>query len=447
MMTLSNKTNYTDIDKKREKITFLIVALIFILGLITIIFRPQTYISFIGYTSVLILFIICVFLGRKEKYLFNPYYLFLITPFSLFIYTVNVSPYYLTEISSTTWLISVYNIAMFIGGLWLVTKFSRNRSNPELLQQNASLVHNPSVLSLHAYITLMIGMTPVLFGLISGFQTFLDGDLIGIKEYMVAMPLASIFSLFKYLSITFAMKSKRKVTILIVMCFCLFSVFMNISKFEIMIFVIAILISYIKYFTISRKTKFVFVILFLLSAVAIYLSFEYFDVLRGYNTANDLILKGRFNKEINEGFVLPYMYLTTPWVNLQYVMETNTFHTYGLWLMKPFLGYLQIDGELIRQYTLTARSSFNTFTFITVFFKDFGLIGSGFMTLFLGGITGRIYTRFKYSNNSYIVAIYSLNAMAIAMMFFSNHYLMLSYPITIILITGVYKLLFRKRNN
>lgn len=139
--------------------------------------------------------------------------------------------------------------------------------------------------------------------------------------------------------------------------------------------------------------------------------------------------------------MMPYMYFISSWNNLQYVMQTQTSHTYGLWSIKPLLGYFQLDNFFSASYSLKSYSSFNTFTYITVLFKDFGILGSTFLSLFLGLFVGYVY-EYKYLSTDYLdICCYSMVACATAEMFFSNHFFTQSYPFTILIIIWLYKLL------
>ena len=142
----------------------------------------------------------------------------------------------------------------------------------------------------------------------------------------------------------------------------------------------------------------------------------------------------------------PYAYLTTPWTNLQYVMLTQgTPHTNGLWLVRPFIGYLQLEDKFKDAYSIESFSSFNTFTFIAVQYEDFGFYLSVISSILIGLFVGRYYRRSLTTNSPLEVANYVLIAQATLMMFFSNHFLMLSYPVTIVLVMWIYKTLFRYR--
>ena len=59
-----------------------------------------------------------LFLGSKEKAFINPYYLFVLTPFSLLIY-VNVIDNYLLDLTHNTYLLANINIMAFTIALWL----------------------------------------------------------------------------------------------------------------------------------------------------------------------------------------------------------------------------------------------------------------------------------------------------------------------------------------
>ena len=136
---------------------------------------------------------------------------------------------------------------------------------------------------------------------------------------------------------------------------------------------------------------------------------------------------------------LPYMYLETPWVNVNHVLLTQNTRTYGLWMVKPILGYTGLKDFFENEYHLEAYSSFNTFTFITVGFKDFGFWLSIISPLFLGFFVKKIYTRFLVSKSPFDTACYIAISLATFQMYFSNHYFMQSYPFTIVILMEIYK--------
>ena len=148
----------------------------------------------------------------------------------------------------------------------------------------------------------------------------------------------------------------------------------------------------------------------------------------------------------NTALFMPYMYLTTPWANLQYLTETQDTRTFGLWLIKPILGYAQLDDCFQKQYYIQAYSSFNTLTFISCNFKDFGYWLSVISSLLLGIFVKKIYSRYQKSHSALDVACYVLVGLAVLEMFFSNEFFTQSFPFTIVIIMAIYKLVFFPKN-
>ena len=97
-----------------------------------------------------------------------------------------------------------------------------------------------------------------------------------------------------------------------------------------------------------------------------------------------------------------------------------------------------LDSRFANYYVLNPYSSFNTFTYISVLFKDFGYWGSCLGSLMLGFFVRKVYQAFKKTKSPFYVACYALTACAVFEMFFSNHFLSQSYPFTILLLMVLY---------
>ena len=176
------------------------------------------------------------------------------------------------------------------------------------------------------------------------------------------------------------------------------------------------------------------------------LAFSYANQARGVRTAEDqldyYVRYGDVRWNGIASLFMPYMYLETPWTNLQYVMQTQDARTYGLWLIKPFLNYLQIDTWFEDLYQLIPMSSFNTFSFITCNFKDFGFYGSIIPSILLGYYTKWVYSRAKKTNNPLDVACWIYIAQAVLEMFFSNHFFQQAYPLTCVFLIALYRMIY-----
>ncbi len=365
---------------------------------------------------ILFFFLICIKLGLKERYIINPYFLFSIVPLSLLIY-FNVGNAYMLDLTHSTWLLSIINIAAFLLANIITSDF-RQRNN---------CIGPPSRKSLYIW--------SFVFYLFSFLGKFIP-------------LLASVLWIFSIPSIVCAMKTRDK-RMLVLVAVVIVSSFLGVtSKMSVLIHVLTILICYERYYISSKKQKIMMVVWTGVAVVFMIFAFSFANKDRGYYDSEsglDYYSRQGADWSYDSNLFMPYMYLTTPWANLQYVTETQDYRTYGLWTFKPILGYLGLDNNYEQVYVqgLVPYSTFNTFTFIACGFKDFGFWGSIIVSLLLGFFVKKIYTRYRLSRSPFDVASYICVALAVAEMFFSNHFLMQSYPFTCFILMEMMKLLFR----
>lgn len=374
---------------------------------------------------VLFLFVICIYLGIHEKYILNPYFMFALVPFTLLIYA-KISYYHL-ELTVNTWLFAIINIAAFVISMEFTPNYKK--------YNKCRGVGEGRQLLDHAVLLLVLGYLPTVYSLILG----------------GSMPLASVFTLFSSGAIVCVLKSKRKKYIGLVFVVFVLSWIGYVTKSSILTFAIAVLIGYEKYYVESVKQKRILIVLSVLGLILMISAFSFANQGRGSESGMSAVQYyskyGGLVWNEQATLLMPYMYLTTPWANLQYVMETQPAHTYGLWFIKPLIGYFQIDTLFLKYYEMNAYSNFNTFTYLAYCFKDFGFWGSCLSSAFLGFFTKKVYTRYAVSRSPLDVACYVLVAQAVIEMFFSNHFFTQSYPFTIVIIMGIYKYIFCKKSS
>lgn len=373
---------------------------------------------------VLFLFVTCILKGMQEKYFLNPYYMFSFVPFTLLIY-LKISDYHL-ELTVNTYLIAIINIVAFIMAMDITPEY-KNIIKCKGAGEERQLVNNTIIL-------LVLGFLPMIYTTLSG----------------RSMPLASVISLFSSGAILCALKSRKKGLILFVSVCFLASWIGYVSKSSVLTFAIAMIVGYEKYYVQSTKQRKKLIVLAVVGVILMILAFSFAN--QGRSNASGQVALDYYTKyggvkwNGKTFLFMPYMYLTTPWTNLQYVMETQNTHTYGLWMIRPLLGYFQIDGIFESFYEMRSYSNFNTFTYIACCFKDFGFWGSCISSAFLGFFTKKVYSRYKLSKSPLDVTCYVLLGQAVLEMFFSNHFYTQSYPFTIVIIMGIYKMLFCKKN-
>lgn len=361
---------------------------------------------------------VCVFVvlvmaireGWKQKSLINPYYLFSVTPLSLLAY-FSVSEAYMKELSVETYFVAVVNMTSFLLTLnWTSGLSARNTT----------------------YIPRSLGslrLAAVFFMVIAKLGSILPN-------------LASVLWIFSLFGIVFALYTKERIMLLIVLVLFLVEATSVTSKLTMLFFALTFLISYERFFLTTKRQRTRIYIGVIVGLVFMFFAFIFANKDRGIYDAEGSLsyyMEQGISWNANIYFFMPYMYLTSAWSNLQYVIETQSQYTYGLWMLKPWLGYVQMSDLYSKHYELIPFSSFNTFTFVTVAYKDFGRYWSFMSSGFLGLFVGLMYRRYKASNYPYDTAVYIGVALATLQMFFSNHFYMLSYPFTIYLISIVLK--------
>lgn len=371
----------------------------------------------------LVLLFVCIYLGLREKYPFNPYFFFSLTPLSLALYEYKFSTHYLDRLDSYTYAVALCGIAAFVFGLSLIKHPCKPHARSGGGFREESLF----------YPLLFLGMLPIAYGVLQAPGVLLSGDFIGMGEYTGLMPMSSILMFCRFPALALAFKSKRRGRIAIALGCCTFALLLSFNKTNLIFLVFTLLFSIHGYCLTSRRSRKVFRLLCVAAAVGLVASVTFYDDVRGdFDSTAALVRTG--STGLPEFLMLPYMYLECSWTNLQYVIDTQPDHTYGLWLLRPLLFYLRVDGAFEDAYTLVPSSSYNTYTYLTVLWKDFGLVGAILISFGLGLFVSFVYQRFRQSDSPFLTAAYALNAVAVLEMFFSNHFFYLVYPFTAVII-------------
>lgn len=367
----------------------------------------------------MLLFGTCVFMGMKEGYPFNPYYLFSLTPLSLAIYEYDFSPYYLDKLEAHVYVLALCNIAAFLFGLALV------RRRAGCFGARPADIWGQRLF----YPLLALGMMPVIYGIVQAPGVFLSWDFLGMGQYTGLMPMSSILMFCRFFAIPLAFESGRKGRVALALSCCTFALLLSFNKTNLTFLLGTVLICLQRYCLKSRRSKRAFGALCVAVVVALVFSVTFYDDIRSdYDSTEALIRTG--SSGLPDFLMLPYMYLENSWTNLQYVIETQPQHTWGLWFFRPILFYLRLDGFFSDAYTLVPSSAYNTYTYITIPWKDFGFAGSVLVSFLLGLFVSFVYQRFRRSGSPFFAAAWALNAVAVLEMFFSNHFFYLVYPFT-----------------
>ena len=100
------------------------------------------------------LFIGCLMLGLREKYVMNPYLLFSLTPLTLACYQ-GISESFMYNLSNRTWILCNNNIFSFVLALYITRPF-KTRANCIGIKDNKALIKHSIVLFLLSELALII---------------------------------------------------------------------------------------------------------------------------------------------------------------------------------------------------------------------------------------------------------------------------------------------------
>ena len=368
--------------------------------------------------TVFLIMLLCISIAKNDRFIVTPMSLFALTPFSLLIYK-NFGDAYMVNLKFETWLIAIINMYAFV----MAYKYTPSFSNFKKCIGNA----DAKLLQIQA----------VVFYLLSLVGKFIPS-------------IESIVWMFSIASVVCALKSRKRTMYIFVIVIFLVSALGVTSKSTMLTYCITFIICIEKYIFINEKQRKWIKLILALGVLFMIFTFSFANKGRETHSSEEsLELYSRRGIEWNysAGLFMPYMYITNGWTNLQHAMNTQDTRTYGLWSLKPLLGYLQLDENFKDDYSLKSYSSFNTFAYMTYGFKDFGYWLSILMSLFLGYFVKKVYSRYSISRSPYDVASFVLVAQATLEMFFSNHFFSLSYPFTIVILMSMIKFFMRKRVN
>lgn len=376
------------------------------------------------------IFIWCIYKGLQEPKYINPYILFSVTLFSLLVYSEKVSSYFLVELDSRTWLLVMINVIAFLMSFTLFYKHSFTIGSCILLRPRSFLPYENE----KDYRFLGIGL--FLIGKIPEIST-----LIGIS-----IPFAHFISMCQFLGLAMTYKSgSKKMTYVLSGIYLALALLTTFNKTNLLFLLFCLFICMESGFDTKRQELKIIVIGAIAMLLMVFVAFPLKDFLAyggklsSYTISDAYTTSAYFADRINWNgnnlLMLPYMYLSTNWTNLQYVISNTSEHTMGLWLFRPLLSYLQMtDGIQAYSGLVPYRPAFNTYSFIAVEYVDFGMIGSIIPTICLGIYVAYIYKRYTSYPDSFNCACYALVSCAVLEMFFSNHFFNQSYPFTILIV-------------
>ena len=392
----------------------------------------------------LILFALSLIGGLiKDKDFFSPFTLFAATPFSILVYDEYLSSSFLPMPSAESVAHIILGQACFLVGL-TISKISMKRVR---IQQSASIP-----LRKYSWVTLfIIGISPIVLALVlQPFNIGMSAE--AIEEYRTnfSLPVISTLSCLTTGAILYVARTKKIKIFLVLLVITMLSGIFTLGKGSAVILFLTVLYATIYYW--DNKYRIKIIICSFLTMLAL---FQLYGVIRQgsldsktyissyeYYTANNDI---KYVTKPLQPLYSMYMYLTTPLSNFSYIVENDFESTNGLLTMWPLLSTFQLKRVfgVTPEVKPIRKWPYNTHSFLADFYLDFGTVGVLILPCLLGFIVYVVYARSLHYNDVLLHAEYLYFGFATLMMFFSNHFTSIGYPVRIFLIFESFRFLSR----
>lgn len=390
--------------------------------------------SIVGVVSVILIFLL-IRMSQNEDRFINPYLLFLSTPISLLLYSDSVSDLFLPEINMRVQLIIIGGICAYVAGLMILKQESTHHHHSPGRYANAR--------SYSFTIILIMGLVPHALGILTAGIPVLANDVQAARAAYL-LPVIGQFSLF--LPITMLIAFRRRARFLIFISFalnCFFSAIV-LSKFTIMLTGLFFIYAYLRYGGRQTFKLSPFLIIFI-SVLCTPFLFEYIFSQRQSLSQSEYFWRQqvRFPSELLDRYgdflYLPYLYLTTPWSNFSYIVEGSNDFSLGARSIMSLASVFQADQLLTLEERPIRMIPFNTHAYPADFYMDFGTFGVVVFSFLLGLFVKWTYINAQRKSDVLSEALWISVGFASFLLFFSNHFTSLTYPIVSFILFNFYR--------
>lgn len=378
----------------------------------------------------MLLILLCLKIGVRGQNYFNPFLLIIIPLTSFLVYYSKLGPEFLSNLQSKTNTLIILCFSAIILGFTVI-------KNLKLKPIKAPKSYNENF-----FIICLLGLFPtVLSYMLYGSVLDATGDEIMDIKSKQSIPIIGQFAYFLPASILIACKNNNTKQIIIAITLSFIASLMTLTKTAMVIALLFTIIGLSAFKPDILSNKIIQYIkryiIILLPALVIILFYYNNSVRSRADSASsiDYIERGgghliQNDNEFTQNMFLNYLYFCSPWSNLDYNIQNNHTKACGKNTFAQFGDKIGISVEKVEKLQ---PSFFNTHSFITDFYIDFGYLGAIIASFILGCIIYFFYSKFYFSGDSLLIAYYCLIGYATIMLFFSNHFVngyLLNYLIT-----------------
>lgn len=370
----------------------------------------------------------CLYRGRKQAFIINPYYLVMPTFLSYAFYTTKMGRYILTPLSTEGNILIILCISSIIAGFVFIEQLDIKPILNKRYNENF-------------YIILLIGLIPAIASIILvGNPMAMEGEDALDAKSKFTLPLIGQLAYFLQASIVVACKNNQSKKIILSTTVGIIVSLMTLTKTAMLMTALFITVGFIRFkpdILYSSALKPIKKYAWLIIPAILIAGFIFNNAVRKEASGNtrsfissekpELISE---NTDLAQGLYLNYLYFCSSWGNMQYNLNYNHADGAGANTFAQFGKKLGVKVDVVPK---KQPSYLNTHSFITDFYLDFGFFGAIVASFVLGCVIFYCYKRFGLSNDALLLSFYALISYATVMLFFSNHFTigyLLNYFIT-----------------
>lgn len=373
-------------------------------------------------------------LGRREKTIFNPYYLFCTTPLSLLLYAPTTFPYFHMPLNLEATLVIFVGLGFFVLGLLakrrriqVVQKIDKKRS---------------------FWVVFFLGFVSYCLGFgVAGVPILNPGEVDAIRAAS-AIPIVSQFGFFLQVAIVVAFQQRSYLRIFISSMVALLFALASVSKFAVLMTFLFIIFGVTRYakgmaFGALLKVGALSVALFVPSIFVFTFDARHELDQSSYQWRQNISTNISAVDSFGEYIFLPYLYATSPWSNLAFTVSKDTDYEFGLRTVRPFINLVQLDSLVEYAPRAIYRHPLNTFAFPVDFYLDLGLLGVALFSFVIGFFVKATYLHASEDDDPLITSLWVIVGFATVLLFFSNHFTSVGYPLILFVLFRGYRLVAR----
>jgi oligosaccharide repeat unit polymerase len=141
----------------------------------------------------------------------------------------------------------------------------------------------------------------------------------------------------------------------------------------------------------------------------------------------------------------PYMYVVTNLENFVRGTERLDHHTYGYYTFNALMSLSGLKHWTAEHFSLVENpylnSTYNTYSFLWVYYRDFGVIGLAVLPFILGAVIAYLHNDLRRDPSILKVSLYGMAAFVIIISFFHHALSLLHFVFNVLLVYVVHRMI------